>query len=90
MLISRIDCRAHTSPLLKKYRILKLLDLIKFNSCLIMYKASNNLFSINEQANFVKNKEVHSSGTSSKDKLHVKNVKYHVKHISVNNQGVKS
>ena len=54
-----------------------------------MYNASNNIFSINVQANFVKNEEDHSSGTRSKDKLHVNNAKSHVKHISVNNQGVK-
>ena len=88
-LICNVDCRAHTSPLFKKYRILKFYDLIKFNSCMIMFKASNNLLPKNVQANFIKNKEIHSYGTRNREKLHVRNVKSHIKYISVNNQGVK-
>ena len=88
-LICNVDCRAHTSPLFKKYRILKFCDLIKFNSCMIMFKASNNLLPKNVQAKFIKNKEIHSYGTRNREKLHVRNVKSHIKYISVNNQGVK-
>ena len=53
---------------------------------MIMYKASNNLLPINVQAQFIRNKEVHSYETRNREKLHVSSVKSHIKHISVNNQ----
>ena len=75
-----VEYRTHTSHLFKKYRILKFRDLIEFNSCMIMYKASNNLLPKNVQAKFIKNKEIHSYGTRNREKLHIRNVKSHVKY----------
>ena len=88
-LVNKVDYKAHTSPIFKKYRVLKFNDLIDFNTCIIMYKASNNMLPVNVQGQFKKNKEVHSYGTRNQEKLHVKPVKSTLKHKSVNNKGVK-
>ena len=88
-LVGKESYRAHTSPIFKRYNVLKFMDLIEFNSCLIMYKACNSMLPVNVQAQFIKNKEVHNYGTRNREKLHVKNVKSNVKNISVNNKGVK-
>ena len=79
--IDKADYLAHTSPIFKKYNVLKFGDLIEYSSCLIMFKASNKLLPINVQEQFVKNKEVHSYETRNREKLHVKNVKTHMKSI---------
>ena len=88
-LVGKESYRAHTSPIFRRYNALRFMDLIEFNSCLIMYKASNSMLPVNVQAHFIKNKEIHSYGTRNREKLHVKNVKSTIKKISVNNKGVK-
>ena len=88
-LIDKADFTAHTSPIFKKYNVLKFTDLVEFNSCMVMYKASNNLLPVNVQGQFIKNKEVHNYRTRNREKLHVQNVRSSLKHISVNNKGVR-
>ena len=53
-IINNADYRAHTSELFRKYRILKLDDLINLHTCLVMYKASNCLLPKNVQSKLVK------------------------------------
>ena len=88
-LIDKVGYREHTSDIFKKYKILKFKDLVDFHSCILMYKASNNMLPANVQMQFCKNKEIHKYKTRNKDKLHVKSVHTNLKSTSVNVIGVK-
>ena len=88
-IIDKTDYKEHTSPIFKKYSILKLADLIDFHSCILMFKASNNMLPANVQEQFSRNEEIHKYNTRNKDKFHVKSVSSNLKYMSVNVAGVK-
>ena len=57
-MIANVGWREH-SEIFKKYRILKLLDLINYQTCILRYKANNEILQENVQHNFCKIKDVH-------------------------------
>ena len=42
-IVDKVGFTAHRSPIFKKNSVINSMDLIKFNSCIVVYKASNNL-----------------------------------------------
>ena len=58
-MISKVHFREHTNPLFKKLKILKLNDLIKLRTSMLMYKASNKNLPENLQSMF-KNEFINS------------------------------
>ena len=42
-IIDKVGIRDHTTPIFKKYKILKFNDLVDFQLCIFMHKASNNV-----------------------------------------------
>ena len=74
---------------LKKYNALKFKDLIEYQTCVLMYKASNNMLPTNIQTQFCKNQDMHRYSTRNKSKLYVTSVKSSIKQTSVNITGVK-
>ena len=87
--INNAEYRDHTSALFKKYRILKLEDLITLHTCLVMYKASNCLLPKNVQSQFVKKQDIHGYNTRKKGELHKSSVNSSLKHMSTNIRGVR-
>ena len=88
MLIDKVGYRDSTSQIFKKYNILKFKDLIDFHSCVLMFKASNNMLRAYVQTQFCRNNEIHKFETRNQDKLHVKSVNSNLKYVSVNHKGV--
>ena len=88
-LIDKVGYRDSTSPIFKKYNILKFKDLIDFHSCVLMFKASNNMLPANVQMQLCRNNQIHKYETRNQDKLHVKSVKSNLKYISVNHKALK-
>ena len=68
-IIGNAGYRDHTSSIFQKFKILKLQDLIKLQTCILMYKANNGSLPSHIQLNFVINKEVHKYNTRQKKRF---------------------
>ena len=88
-IIANTSYREHTAPLFYRYCQLKLIDLIKFSTNKIMYKAFNNLLPCNIQSLFVNVSQIHSHGTRQQLQMYNKSSRTNVKCMSVSVIGVK-
>ena len=88
-IIDKAGYREHSSRIFRKFNVLKFPDLIDFNTCILMYKAANNMLPINVQTELCKNKDIHKYRTRNKDKFHVRSVNTHLKQMSIHSTGVK-
>ena len=78
----------HTSVIFKKYRMLKLEDIIRLNTCVLMYKANKGLLPKHIQSSFVKNKEVHEYNTRRRNDFFSKQTNTKMRKMSVNQKGI--
>ena len=79
---------APTNSLFQKARCLKLEDLIKLNTNVIMYKAFNNLLPQNLQCIFSNVKNVHDYSTRQKHNLYKTSVRTNVKNMTFSKIGI--
>ena len=49
-IVGKAGYRENSSQIFRKYKVLTFTDLVEFNSCVLMYKASNNMLPINVQS----------------------------------------
>ena len=87
-IIGNAGYRDHTSSIFHKFKILKLKDLIKLQTCILMYKANNGSLPSHIQLNFVKNKEVHKYNTRQKNDFFCPQVYTKLRKMSVNRYGI--
>ena len=69
--VDKAQFRDHASKMFEKYRILKFNDLVKFHTCVFMYKASNVMLPENVQTQFCKNQDIHKYSTRNKENMYV-------------------
>ena len=65
-IIDNADWREHSSRIFDKYKLLKLADLVEYQTLGLMYKANKGTLTMNIQSRFCKIKEVHEYNTRSK------------------------
>ena len=82
------DSRMHTNPLFYKYKCLKLIDLIKYKTCIVMFKANNFLLPSTLQAYFVKSSDVHKHNTRYSKKFHHQQTNSKLKSMCISTEGV--
>ena len=63
IIIDMLGSREHSSEIFKKYKILKLNDLIMYQTCILMYKADKGVLPENVQNKFCKIKDIHEYNT---------------------------
>ena len=81
--------RDHTDPLFLRYKCLKLFDLIKFNKCLTLYKASKNKLPSRLQNLFVLKTNRHSHITRGEFMFHVKYSRTNIRKYAISISGCK-
>ena len=74
----------HTSAISEKNKILKLIDIIMLNTCILMYKANRGSLPKHIQSSFVKNKDVHKHNTRRKNDFYYRQTSTKMRKISVN------
>ena len=62
-IIGNVGYRDHTSKLFKSFKCLKLVYIIKLQTCVLMYNANKGILPRNVQLNFIKNRDVHKYNT---------------------------
>ena len=72
---------AHTEPLFKRLKLLKLEDLLKLNELKFFYKYTNKMLpeyfsSANNDFNFITNSSVHNHNTRQRNMLHIARTKH--------------
>ena len=77
-LITSSDYLAHTSPLLKDYKILSLFDIYSFQLGVFMYKICNNLLPPFLCNKFSYNSDIHDHFTRQSKNLHFKSVRCNI------------
>ena len=82
--IHKADYLEHTSSLFRKYKMLKLIDIIMLNTCILMYKANKGSLPKHIQSSFVKNKEVHEHNTRRKNDFYYRQTSTKMRKMSVN------
>ena len=85
--ICMTDARAHTAPLFKKLRILKIHDIFVQQITQFMYKFNNNLLPENFNNYFIKNSTIHQYNTRHADNLHLPFSNTVVRFISIKSRG---
>ena len=80
--------RESSSKWFEKLRVLKFVDLIKYQTCIHMFKANCCSLPINVQNMFNKSCETHNYNTRNKNNFHVKSVHSEKRKMSVNITGV--
>ena len=88
-MISKAHFREHTNPLFKKLKILKLNDLIKLRTAIVMYKANNNILPKNLQSLFIDNNTIHIYNLRKKHEYYTKYVRTRQKQMCLSIHGVK-
>ena len=86
--IDKADYLEHTSSLFRKYKMLKLIDIIMLNTCILMYKANKGSLPKHIQSSFVKNKEVHEHNTRRKNDFYYRQTSTKMRKMSVNQKGI--
>ena len=86
--IHKADYLEHTSSLFRKYKMLKLIDIIMLNTCILMYKANKGSLPKHIQSSFVKNKEVHEHNTRRKNDFYYRQTSTKMRKMSVNQKGI--
>jgi hypothetical protein len=81
------DAKAHTAPLFKKLRILKIHDIFVQQITQFMYKFNNNLLPENFNNYFIKNSTIHRHNTRHADNLHLPFSNTVVRFISIKSRG---
>jgi len=66
--IAKANYLDHTNPLFVQYKCLKVLDVVKLKTLIVIYKAKYNMLPINLQTFFITLEEIHSYGTKSSKK----------------------
>ena len=88
--IGKVPYLDHTSIIFKKFRLLKLRDIIDLNTCIMMYKANKGLLPKHVQNSFIKNNEVHKHNTRSKNNFFTNQVSTKRRKMSVTQKGIDS
>ena len=83
-IVGKVEYSSPTNPIFYKFRLLKLLDIIKLNTCVIMFKAYNNLLNRRLAKRFVLNK----SATRQGNKFYVQYKRTKLKSFSISCCGV--
>ena len=87
-LVGNIGWNEHSTEIFKQYRILKLCDLVKYQTCILMYKANRGILPENVQSNFHKIKDVHEYNTRTKNNFFTYHVSLTLRKMSVNSKGI--
>ena len=87
-IIDNVDWRENSSKIFRKYRTLKLADLIEYQTCILMYKANLGILPENVQKNFLKVTDIHKYGTRSKNDFFICQVNSSLRKMSVNSRGI--
>ena len=87
-IICGLKWRDSSSKWFEKLRILKFEDLIKYQTCIHMFKANISCLPKNVQNMFNKSCEIHHYNTRNKNNFHVKSVRSEKRKMSVNITGV--
>ena len=86
-IIDNAGYRDHTTSIFRKYKLLKLEDIIHLQTCILMYKADKGTLPGNIQQNFQKNKDVHCYNTRSKENFFAKQTTTKMVKMSINFKG---
>ena len=82
--ISNCKKFSHTTPLYVKYNTLKFADIVQMHTCLLAFKANNNMLPHNLQRLFSKNHDVHQHNTRQNKLFHVESCRGRSdKHLSI-------
>ena len=68
--------------------MLKLIDIIRLNTCILMFKATRGSLPKHIQSSFVKNKEVHEHNTRRKNDFYYRQTSTIMRKMSVNQKGI--
>ena len=87
-IVDNAGWREHSSEIFRKYRILKLTDLIEYQTCIHMYRANLGILPENVQKNFSKVTDVHKHNTRNKTNFFICHVSSTLRKMSVNTKGI--
>ena len=80
---------AHTSPIFKKLRILKLHEINTFQTCCFVFKSLHNLLPVKFHKLFLRNQDIHDHDTRKKQNIHVISHRINVRAQSIRIHGQK-
>ena len=83
-IIGKVEYKSHTNSLFIKFRVLKLLDIVKFNTCVVMYKAFYGSLDSRLSKRFAVNK----SNTRQSKQFYVQYKRTKLKSFSISCTGV--
>ena len=87
-IIGDIGFRDHTTKVFKKFKCLKLVDIIRLQTCVLMYNANKGILPKNVQHNFIKNSEIHKYNTRRRNDFFTSQSSTNLRKISVNQKGI--
>ena len=87
-IIDNVGYRDHTSTIFKKYRLLKLIDIVHYQTYILMFKANQGNLPVKIQSKFQTNKDVHMYNTRAKDNFFARQNTTRIGKMSVNSKGI--
>ena len=87
-IIGNVGYRDHTSKLFKSFKCLKLVDIIRLQTCVLMYNANKGILPRNVQLNFIKHRDVHKYNTRRRNDFFTSQSSTNLRKISVNQKGI--
>ena len=87
-IICDVGWRDPTSYLFQMLKVLKMTDLVKYQTCIHMFKANRGSLPENVQCVFKKGSDVHKYSTRNKHNFYIESVRSEKRKMSINVKGV--